>query len=127
MTNAQKEQLIRYYTDAYNRFDVDGMLSTLSDDIHFENHSQGEVNLSIDGIGAFRKQASFAASAFKERRQTILSLTHEIDQSLAEIDYRGVLAADLPMGPKSGEDIRMKGKSVFRFSEGKISNITDIS
>lgn len=127
MTTAQKEQLIRNYTDAYNRFDVEGMLNTLSDDIHFENHSQGEVNLSLDGIEAFGKQARFAASAFKERRQTILSLRHEADQSHAEIDYRGVLAVDLPIGPKNGEDIQLKGKSVFRFSEDKISHITDIS
>ncbi|WP_367584473.1 hypothetical protein [Paenibacillus sp. FJAT-26967] len=43
------------------------------------------------------------------------------------IDYEGILAVDLPNGLKTGDNIQLKGKSVFRIEEGKISLIEDYS
>ena len=39
----------------------------------------------------------------------------------------GVLAGDLPNGMKAGEVLRLKGRSVFGFQEGKIYRLTDTS
>jgi len=44
-----------------------------------------------------------------------------------EIDYEGVLRADFPNGPKAGETIKLKGKSVFKFRDGLIYQLTDYS
>jgi len=43
------------------------------------------------------------------------------------VDYTGVLAADLPNGMKTGDVLRLTGRSDFVFNEGKISRITDYS
>jgi hypothetical protein len=38
-----------------------------------------------------------------------------------------VLNVDIPEGPKSGELVKLKGESVFKFKGGKIIYIEDIS
>ena len=70
MQEPAMRQLIAQYTDAYNRFDVDAMLSTLHKDIRFENISDGKVTLSTTGIEAFReqpkKQSTSSVSGIKQ-------------------------------------------------------------
>jgi ketosteroid isomerase-like protein len=41
MDEAEQRDLIARYVAAYNRFDVDGMLALLTDDVRFENVSGG--------------------------------------------------------------------------------------
>jgi hypothetical protein len=44
-----------------------------------------------------------------------------------ENDYEGVLKAGIPNGPKAGETLKLKGKSVFRFRDGSIDSLADFS
>jgi hypothetical protein len=46
---------IARYVAAYNRFDVDGMLALLTDDVRFENVSGGQVTASASGAVEFRQ------------------------------------------------------------------------
>ena len=41
MGEAEQRDLIARYVAAYNRFDVDGMLALVADDVRFENVSAG--------------------------------------------------------------------------------------
>ena len=43
------------------------------------------------------------------------------------IDYRATVAMELPNGLKPGDTLRLQGKSIFRFDDGKIISIEDIS
>ncbi|MBI1780901.1 MAG: nuclear transport factor 2 family protein [Sphingobacteriales bacterium] len=124
----EREQLIRDYVEAYNRFDVAGMLRNMDDNIVFDNISGGEVNLSVMGITAFKDQAQIATTYFTERKQTILSLKHT-DESTTEIeiDYYAVLAMDFPNGLKKGDELKLKGRSVFTFEGDRIVRLRDIS
>lgn len=127
MKNTQPKDLIDTYIAAYNRFDVDGMLATLSPDVCFENYSGGELTASASGIAAFRQLAEKARSLFSEREQRITTLQLDGDTAIADIAYRGKLAADIPDGPAAGTVLELNGRSEFGFRDGLISRIVDRS
>ena len=68
------QKIIENYIDAYNSFDIDRMLSHIHDDIKFENISNGEINLTTNGIAELRNQAEQAKGLFKERKQKITDI-----------------------------------------------------
>lgn len=122
-----RERIIQDYVDAYNAFDIDKMVADLDENAKFVNISDGIVNMSLIGLNAFREQAEHSRNLFSTRSQTIKSFLHKEDETEIEIDYHGVLAIDLPDGPKKGEELRLQGRSVFRFSGNKIVELTDLS
>lgn len=123
----KQKQMITNYVEAYNAFDVDGMLTHLHPDVHFENISADEVNLTTEGVREFAAQAEAAKAYFKKRRQTITAWSFEEDKVTINIDYFGLLAIDLPNGMKAGDTLEMQGQSTFGFSGGKIIEIIDRS
>lgn len=128
MTEQDKRDLITQYLDAYNTFDVDGMIATLHPDVEFKNVSGGEVNASASGRGEFRTMAEKATQLFESREQTMTSLEVDDDGSITiDVSYEGTLAADVPGGMHAGESIRLDGRSTFDFADGKIAQIVDYS
>jgi hypothetical protein len=121
------EQSVKQYIHAYNEFDIDSMLVKLHPSIVFKNISHGEVDLITVGLEAFKAQAQKAATYFRHREQLISDL--KIEDQLAEvaIDYKAILAIDLPNGMKQGETLQLKGRSVFRFENDLIISIEDYS
>lgn len=123
-----KKELITKYIAGYNAFDVEGMLSVLSDDIIFVNMANGEETHRLQGIAAFRQQAQEATQLFTSRKQTITDWV-EADNGAIHLDisYHAILAQDLPNGMKIGQTVTLTGKSVFNFNGTKICQVTDIS
>lgn len=126
METRQKE-IIENYIKSYNDFDVKGMLKDLHETVKFQNVSNGEVNLAIEGLEQFKAQAETATSYFKERKQTITSWDFQDNLVKIEIEYVGVLAIDLPNGMKTGETLQLTGTSEFLFQKDKIISIIDRS
>ena len=127
MVDKEKQALINRYVKAYNAFDIEGMINTVSNNIEFENISQGEVNAYSKGIHEFRELAEQGQLLFSSREQSITAMETVDEQVITHIDYRGVLATDLPNGLKEGEVLTLTGQSIFSFQEGKISRIQDVS
>jgi hypothetical protein len=123
----QRETIVKNYIAAYNNFDIEGMLADMDDSIVFENITAGHVNMSLLGKGAFKMQATQAASYFIQRAQTIQFFTHHNNETVIEIDYFAIVAVDLPNGLKKGEEINLTGKSVFTFAGNKITKLIDVS
>ena len=123
----QQQSIIEQYVNAYNNFDIDGMTRDLDENIAFENISNGQVDLRTDGIEAFRQQAASAKQYFQEREQRISSWEFENGSITVEIDYRAVLALDLPNGLKAGDALELRGRSTFKFEGDKIIHLVDIS
>ena len=123
----EQKQMIESYINAYNDFDLDGMLKDLHHEIVFENITQGKVDLKTEGIDAFKKQAESAKQYFKKRKQLIETWKFTDKIVTVAIDYKGVLAVDLLNGMKSGDTIQLKGKSEFVFKNNKIIGIQDKS
>ncbi|MFS0838888.1 nuclear transport factor 2 family protein [Paenibacillus sp. 1P03SA] len=119
--------LVEKYVEAYNAFDIDGMLLLLHEEVVFRNISNGVVNAETKGKEAFRELAGQSKKLFSQRCQTITEVNFADDRLEAEIDYEGTLAADLPNGLKAGEKITLKGKSVFEIEDGKVLLIEDYS
>ena len=122
-----REKIIRDYIERYNQFDIESMVKHFHNEIVFENISNGEVNLSIKGKEAFITQAKLAAACFSERNQVMKSIKFHDNEFTVEIDYSAILAMDLPNGLKKGEELKLSGKSVFRFINNKIIALTDSS
>lgn len=123
----QRETIIRHYIEAYNNYDVEGMIRHMSAGIKFENISNGQVNMTIEGIEEFKKQAEQAKAFFSGRKQTIQSFDHDDNSTTIEIDYSAILAMDFPNGMKKGDALTLAGSSVFTFDENKIIALKDIS
>lgn len=123
----QRESIIHRYIDAYNRFDVEGMLRDFHPTIVFENVAGGEVNMTLEGIDAFRQQAEDAVQVFSDREQRVEHITFSGDTAEVSIHYRGTLAVDIPDGPQRGDRIELEGRSIFEFEGDKIVRLTDIS
>jgi hypothetical protein len=120
-------QLVERFIDAYNAFTVEGMIALLHPACSFRNISGGEVTASAEGIEEFRKLAEMSASLFASRRQTITDFRWDRDTLIVEIDFTGILQADIPGGPRAGETLALHGRSEYRFQDGLIIQLVDIS
>ena len=127
MTSKENRELIEHYIEAYNAFDVAGMVQLLHQDIVFRNFANGELNTETRGVEEFKMLAEQSSQIFSSRRQSIASYSAADNQIEVQIDYEGILAVDLPNGLKAGDKLQLEGKSVFEMREGKISLIEDYS
>ena len=123
----QQKNIIENYVNSYNEFDINGMIINLDKDVVFENISNGKMDLKTVGIKKFKEQAELAKQYFKERKQTIESWDFQGQKVIIDIDYKAILAIDLPNGMKSGDTLELKGQSEFLFKDYKIIEIKDKS
>jgi hypothetical protein len=119
--------LIERYVAAYNAFDVDGMLETLSADVRFENWSGGRLTAASDGRDAFRVLAEQARTMFAEREQRVTALAPRGDALVAAVAWRGQLAVDVPGGPPAGTRLALRGESEFVVRDGQLALVVDRS
>ena len=119
--------MIERYLAAYNSFDVPGMLALLHPDVTFENVEGGTVTARATGLEEFRALAERAAALFTSRRQTIRAYEDQPLGARVEIDYEGVLAADLGPTLRAGDTLRLSGRSTFEVQGGTIIRIVDES
>jgi ketosteroid isomerase-like protein len=122
-----RRRLVERFLDAYNTFDVAGMLALLHPDVEFRNVSGGAVTASARGREEFRALAEHAVTLFASRRQTPTAWAADGDDVRVEIDYEGALAADLGPGMRAGDTLRLTGRSTFGFRDGLIARLVDES
>lgn len=127
MANSDRRRAVECYVDAYNRFDVDGMLAGLSEDVVFENLSDGEVTASSHGIEEFRRLAELSRAMFSQREQTITAWEFRSMSVRVAVAWQGVLAVEMPQGPAIGTVLKMCGESEFQFRNERICRIVDCS
>ncbi|WP_312792293.1 nuclear transport factor 2 family protein [Sphingobacterium sp.] len=125
--NDRTNKVFEYIT-AYNNMNANSMVIDFADNVVFLNIMNGEKIMELQGIEEFKGQAIEALSYFSERNQSIESITHTPGSTEIVINYTAIAAMDLQNGMKKGDEIRLKGKSVFEFSaDGKIIRLTDIA
>ena len=127
METTAPKQLIEAYIEAYNRFDVAGMLAPLHEDVVFRNTANGEVNLTTTGKESFRQQAEQATQYFSQREQRVTDWQVNDQQVEVAIAYSAVAAIAIGNGLQPGDTLQMQGKPVFQIENGKIISIEDIS
>ncbi|GGG27568.1 nuclear transport factor 2 family protein [Hymenobacter glacieicola] len=127
MEPLQAKNLVTNYIEAYNRFDVAGMLAPLHDEVTFRNIASGEISLTTHGKAEFQAQAEQATRYFSQREQRVTNWQVADSRVEALLDYIAVAAMDFPNGLKAGDKLQLQGKSVFQFTDGLIVSIDDIS
>jgi len=120
-------ETINRYISAYNDLNVAEMLNCLTDDVEFQNISDGEVNTHTNSKIEFETLANMGVSAFKSRKQTVTQFMTVSNITLVEISYEAVVAADLPNGWKAGQELSFTGASAFELRDNKIMKIIDQS
>ena len=121
----RKIEIVKNFINAYNSLNVESMIKFLHPEIKFKNISGGVVNAHTRGIEEFTGIANNSIKIFKERTQKIISYTESDDTVNVEINFRGILAMDLPNGLKSGEILVMNGKSKYVFKDNLIILLVD--
>lgn len=127
MVTTEVKSLIQSYLNAYNSFDVVGMLQLLHSDIHFRNISNGVVDVETKGIEEFQELAEQSKKLFSHRIQTIINYAITDDKVEVDINFEGTLATDFPNGLKAGETIVLQGKTLFKVKDKKLLLIEDYS
>lgn len=123
-----REDVVRNYIQAYNNFDVEGMVNHFAEDIFFENIQNGQTTDSLTGKQEFMEQAEYAKEYFSEREQTITELHEHPDRIEIRIQYTAILGIDFPNGMSKGEQLELAGKSIFFFnSNNQVEKLQDIS
>lgn len=127
MKEKSMKRIIDQYIRSYNEFDANGMIRYLHRDMVFKNIANGEVTLELNSRIAFKVQIEQAFSLFKKREMKILEQKFGNDTVENKVDFKGVLAVDVSDELKKYDLIKLQNKSVFRFKDGKIISIEDIS
>jgi hypothetical protein len=127
MLEARQKDLIDRYLAAYNAFDIEAMLAQLDPAIRFENYSGGQLTADASGIDEFRRLAEQSKDLFSEREQRVTSLARRGGTVVAEIAWRGRIAAGIRGGPPAGTLLEMRGSSEFDFGDRGITKIVDRS
>ena len=127
MIHEESRKIIEQYVEAYNSFDIEGMVNLLHEDIVFQNFSGGKMNVETKGTQPFRELAQQSSAMFSSRRQKITHFENADDKIAVHVDYEAIVAIDLPNGLKAGDKIELKGKSLFQMEHGQIIRIEDHS
>jgi len=127
MSSIDKRELIDRYIEAYKTFDINSMLALLHPDIRFKNETNGKITAQTIGKSEFESLARQSATLFRTRTQTIKSLEITGDKAIVEIQFNAVLAKALSNDTKAGDNVALRGRSVFVFKDGLIWSITDES
>ncbi len=127
MKEKRMKQIINEYIKAYNEFNVEEMLRNVHEDVELKNTTNGEVNVQLKGINVLKSQSEQSLSLFEKREMKIIEQVINDNTVENKISFKGVIAADFPeAGVKSGELVKLEGKSIFQFEKGKIILIEDI-
>jgi hypothetical protein len=127
MDAMQAKMLVDKYVEAYNSFDVPGMLAGLHPEVQFEHSTNGDVTVRLEGKAAFEAQAIRAAAWFTERKQHVTAFRWQDEQAEVNVDYFAITATDLPNGIKAGATLQFSGRSSFSFRDELIAFIQDFS
>jgi ABC-type proline/glycine betaine transport system ATPase subunit len=119
------KEIINKFIAAHNSFDIDSMVSLLHPEVQFKNISNEEVDVQTEGKEEFEKLARQSATLFREREQKVISCSEADNKVNVEIQYRAILAVDLPNGLRSGDRMEMQGRSEYIIKDGLIYSVID--
>lgn len=125
MSWSHLREVVRKYISAYNDFDIDTMMECFSDECKFTSMVSGHHTITAEGKPQLRELAAQSAAYFLERTQNVTNWIFSDNQAAIEVEYKSMLKRDLPNGLKAGEELNIRGVSIFRFENDKIIELTD--
>ena len=122
-----KLEIFQRYLRAYNSFDVDAMLQLISDDVCFENYSNGALTASASNKHQFKELADKGKWFFDARKQEIVSMRPTVEGLEAKIRFSGKLSAEAAKALGASSYVEIDGTSEVEFRGGKIQKLVDRS
>ncbi len=121
-TTASTEHLIRHYYDYFNKGDIDGMLSCVSEDV-VHDVNQGERR---EGKERFHAFCARMAHHYKERLEGIVVMASaDGTRAAAEFNVHGsYLQSETGLPPARGQTYVLPAGAFFAVKDGKITRVT---
>ena len=120
-------ELVERYINLNNDNDVEGVLECCADDILFESVMNPNNSVRLTGKQDVREILAGTMEAFSERSHRISSLIVDGDRAAAETLFIGTAAAELGDGVGPGDEVSIRGATIFDTRDGKIVRICDYS
>jgi len=120
------KEIVQKYINAYNNFDIEGMMSCMHTDCIFESRHNGELSFTTKGKHSFRQICSVAKNNYSFRKQIIEGFTSKGELLEVKFYFKGTLAIDLDEMGKKGEKIAFETKSIFEFKNGLIYKLINL-
>jgi ketosteroid isomerase-like protein len=119
--------VVERYLAAYAALDVDAMLSTVTEDVVFENLSNASPPLKTEGKAQLEALARQSVTLFSARKQTVIEAVVDGARVALRVSFEAVVAQDLPNGWKRGQALELIGASFIELRAERISRIVDLS
>ena len=119
---AATETLIRRYYDHFNRGDIEGMLTCVSDDV-IHDVNQGERRAGKERFHAF---CARMAHHYRERLEDMVVMTSpDGTRAAAEFNVHGTyLESESGLPPADGQSYVLPAGAFFAIRDGRIARIT---
>lgn len=122
MSQAETQQLIAAYYDAFNRGEPEAMEAMLHDE--FEHHvNEGGIRRGKDGFAAFNRHMS---ETYRENLTDMVIFANEDgSRAAAEFVVNGTYLKTDPGLPEArGQSYRLPAGTFFAIKDGKIARVT---
>lgn len=122
MDGAELQALIDRYNDAWNRHDVEAIVSMHTDDSVFENHTTGDVNVGKEAIGHAISGifTVFPDLSFEARRQYIRDDLVVQEWTATGTHLGKMTRAGIDVEP-TGKRVEYRGLDVIPIQDGLVS------
>lgn len=123
MSQAATEKLIEAYYDAFNRKDVEGFLSLLTDDVVHDINQGGRET----GKQKFRAFLERMNRSYEEKIVDVFVMTSaDGSRAAAEFTVLGVyLETDEGLPPAEGQRYTLPAGAFFEIRDGKVARISN--
>ncbi|WP_298724452.1 ketosteroid isomerase-related protein [uncultured Ferrovibrio sp.] len=123
MPHTAAEKLIHAYYDAFNRKDIEGFLSLLTDDV-VHDINQGGREIGKEKFRAFLERMN---RSYEEKIVDIFVMTNEDgSRAAAEFTVLGVyLETDEGLPPAEGQRYTLPAGAFFEIRDGKVARISN--
>ncbi|ACT57964.1 nuclear transport factor 2 family protein [Hirschia baltica] len=125
MTNIA--DLVERYVTLSNQDDIDGVLACCSDNVLFETVMNPRGSMRLQGKTQLREVLSGTMAAFKDRSHRLASIIVQGDRVAAETVFTGTALAELGDGVKPGDQVAIRGATIFEIENNLIARICDYS
>lgn len=125
MTNIA--DLVERYVTLSNHDDIDGVLACCADNVMFETVMNPRGSMRLQGKDQVREVLAGTMTAFKDRSHRLASIIVQDNRVAAETVFTGTALADLGDGVKLGDQVAIRGSTIFEIENDLIARITDYS
>ncbi|MFC7292040.1 nuclear transport factor 2 family protein [Hirschia litorea] len=119
--------LIERYVTLSNHDDIDGVLACCANNVMFETVMNPRGSMRLQGKDQVREVLAGTMAAFKDRSHRLASIIVDGNRVAAETVFTGTALAELGDGVMPGDQVAIRGATIFEVENGLIVRICDYS